>query len=241
MATQEVIIGNINTMTDSIGTLPGHIIRYEQEAKKIEDVLPRVIITDGITLSNAGTLKKAISTTLKEIDAARRKFTDPLTDLAKTIKADFDVYANRIVNQQTVLQAKMDTYVRAEQARLEVIARAEAAEREEAALALAEKVQASGDVAGADKILAQAQEITSAPLDTKVKANTGVYGTSVFSQEVVTGEIYDMSQFLGWASKNLGLIELEEVTVGKRLLNKLAKEVGYKIPGLKVKKESKAR
>lgn len=240
MATQEIIIGNITSLGDSIGTLPGYITRYAAEADQVEDVLRRVVISDGITLSNAGTLKKAINSTLKEIDAARRRFTDPLTDLAKTIKADFDVYGNRIGKQMIDLQAKMDAYVRIEQERLAKQAAKEAKEREEAALALAEKVQESGDVAGANKLLEQAQQITSAPLDTKVKTSAGVYGTTVFSQEVITGEISDTREFLGWASKNLNLQELEEIEVGKRLLNKLAKE-GKPIPGLRVKKESKAR
>lgn len=245
MATQEVVVGNMQNLANGIGLLPGQLVRFATEADKVDSVLSRVKIVDGITLSNAGTLKKAITQALKDLDTSRKSFTEPLTNLAKLIKADFDVPSGRLETSKESLQKKMNAYVAAEEARLQAQAEADAKAQADAALALAESAQADGDVAGAEAILQQAEGVIAQPV--KVRADTGAYGTIVVGQRVISGELPDkpsIRRFLSWAATELDENEILDITIGKRLLNSLAKEVdsdpGLKIPGLKVNVEKRA-
>lgn len=249
MATQEVVVNNVQNLANGIGLLPGQITRFGVEANRAEETLKRVQIVDGPTLSDAGTLKKALIRVIKDLDTSRKSFTDPLTNLAKMIKSDFDMAGSRLEVVKNALDKKMNAYVAAEEKRLQDQAEADAQAQASAALALAEQAQKEGDLEGADQILKQTTEISTQPV--KVRADTGVYGTTVVSQKVISGEISDLRAFLSWASSGEGgggldAAELEQISVGKSLLNSLAKEAhgegpGFIIPGLKVVVETKAR
>jgi len=242
MATQEVVVNNVQNLANGIGLLPGQITRFGVEANRAEDTLQRVKIVDGPSLSDAGTLKKALIKVLSDLEKSRRSFTDPLTNLAKMIKSDFDMASSRLEVVKSALDKKMNAYVAAEEQRLQAQAEADAQAQAASALALAEQAQKEGDLEGADQILQQTTEIQTQQV--KVRADSGVYGTTVVSQKVISGELSDIREFLAWASSGLDIAELQQITVGKALLNSLAKEVhgdDIVIPGLKVVVETKAR
>ena len=181
----------------------------------------------------------------EKFDEIRLGFTRPYDELKSLIKAAFDEHIDRINAARDSVSAKLTTWLRAEKVRKDAGAAAERQRQEEEARRLADAARALGDDDAADEIQELAsQAISSEPEKVRVQ---GVYGGSAGLRDKVTGSVADgndKSAFLVWAAGNLGSEYLEQIKIGQRLLNVLAKQVKdgklKAVPGLTITSDEKA-
>jgi hypothetical protein len=241
--TQELIIGTHGQISTYLGLIPGRSVSWEKSATDAEAALQRMVITDEESAGRASAFVKAVGNLVKEAETERKRYTGPIDILKSTIVSFFSTSQERLEVVKKAANIKLTQYMLAAAKIAEEKRAVEAEAERKAAEALAATARAAGDEAGAEEIEAIAGKLDQVE---KVVVRSE-YGTSAGLQATISGQLSGAgtrAAFFVWASENLSVDDLEQITVSKRLLNKLAKaahEAGKTVPGLEIIEGSSAR
>ena len=205
--------------------IAAEVIRFRAEADKAVAVAERAEIVDADTAGRAADVLRAITTSEKKLDEARKEKTRPLTEQKAKIDELYKPASAGYLTAKTKLTAKVNVWRKAEEARLTAAAEVRRKERNEEAARLAAAQSALGDDEGADRILEEAAAMTGVP--EKVSA-VGVYGAVLGTTNRNVGEVNDRAAFLKVlaTSTDPNVVAIrDKIEFPQALLNKLAAAV----------------
>lgn len=243
MSDQEIIISKLDALSASggFGLIPGRSVYWNNVANEAEG-FKDLAVTDTKTAKKATLVLKIMSEHARELDDERKRYTRPIDELKTAIIDVFSGSHARIVFSKDALNKSLTAYMKAEKARLDLLAAAEAERTRRAAEALAAAARSEGDESGAQEIESMADKT-----DSQRVVVRDAYGDTASIRETVRGNVQGgemKREFLAWAAKNLSIDDLEQVTIGQRVLNRIAKyarDNGKSVPGLDITVDDKAR
>lgn len=216
------------------------VLQYNDFGNQALVQVERAEIKDDPSFGLGGDLMKAINSNLKTLEERRKKHTGVIDALKTAVMGLYSPGKTKLERAKEILQGKLNTWARAEEARLRI----EAAERqrqiEARALSLAEVQQAMGDNAGADQVMEDAAKLSERTADDAKVVGRGVYGSTSSQQKRWVGKVTNPLEFVFAIANNdinggqgdqltvLDLVEFKQSGLNK--LAKLAVERGVK-PG----------
>lgn len=241
----ELIVSKTQDISNIAGNVPGQAKRFALEAAKATSILARAKVESQTNAEDAATFIKALTVTLNDANEVRLSFTRPLDEVKEMIISQFRDSIDILMAVKHEVQRMLTAWLKAEQIRKEAEAATEAARQTAEATRIANAMRAAGDDEDADEVERLAEQVKP---NTSKAVVTGSLGGTAGLRRRVSGQLpggKNKAKFLGWAAKNFTVDQLEQVTIGKKLLNDLAKLVDEgKLeapPGLVVVSEDRAQ
>jgi hypothetical protein len=238
-----LIISKVESLTSggSFGLIPGRMKYWADKATEAEEHIEFAVVTRR-DAQKATAMVKILTEMTKELDDERKRYTRPIDELKEQIVAAFAGSLESLKAVKAAINSRLSVWLVAEKARERAEAEAKAEADRKAAEALASAARSEGDETGAAEIESLAGKVEAQK--TVVRSELGGMASV---REIVSGSVAGgktKREFLAWAAEYLSVDDLEQITIGQRLLNRIAKashESGKPVPGLTVTATEGAR
>jgi len=215
------------------------LTKYMEAADGLVKQAERAEITSAETYAKGGDLISFARAQSKRAEDERTELVKPFNALVKFINAAYKLPKERFTDVRSIIEAKMMTWKRAEDKRLEAVARKEREKLEAEALerAVLEKTEEAQE-----EVLDAAQEAGEELIeDAGVKLQRGDYGSSTGTRKTYSTEVFNIKEFLGALIAHIENGNKREIDLGALIefrkggMNKFAermRDVGVKgMPG----------
>jgi hypothetical protein len=225
MTSKAVTISTTGLPTaEKVGRLQVALAEFQETANNLIAQADRAEVTDSESYAKGGDLIKIARTQGSKAEDLRKEITSPFYNLYTLINKAFKPVTGEFDKVRTIVERKMVTWKRAEDARLREEAAKEARRLEEEALAQAEAETTEEDQ---NEVLEEATKVTEKLIEkARVGVTRGNYGSSTSSAKKYNTEVKNLRQFLAAlpsALDDLDGLVLEQVVDLKRSgLNTLA-------------------